>query len=156
MEQRGESFIVGISSLALSDAYRSRRGDKMEKLKIEYVPIESIKPNEYNPKGMTKKEAEDLEKSIIEFDIVDPIIANKAKGREGRIIGGHQRFKIYKKIGVEEVPIIFINIPDMEKEKELCLRLSKNVGSWDWDLLANFDQEQLIEVGFEEGRYFNG
>ena len=122
----------------------------MEKLKIEYIPIENIRPNEYNPKGMTEKEAKDLEKSITEFDIVDPIIANKAEGREGKIIGGHQRFKIYKKMGIEEIPVIFLNIPDLEKERELCLRLSKNVGSWDWDLLANFDEEQLIEVGFGE------
>ena len=122
----------------------------MERLKIEYVPIETIKPNEYNPKGMTKKEAEDLEESISDFDIVDPLIANKAPGREGRIIGGHQRYIIYKKMGIEEIPVIFLTIPDLEKEKELCLRLSKNTGSWDYDLLANFDQEQLIKVGFEE------
>ena len=41
-----------------------------------------MKPNEYNPKYMTEKEARNLKKSILEFGVVDPIIVNKAKGRE--------------------------------------------------------------------------
>ena len=120
-----------------------------EDMKIEYIQIEKIKPNEYNPKKMTQKEAEDLEKSIERFGIVDPLIMNKAKGRKGILIGGHQRLKIYKKMGFTRIPIVWVNITDIEKERELCLRLSKNAGSWDWDLLANFDEDLLLDVGFD-------
>ena len=120
------------------------------KLKIEYIDIKDIKPNSYNPKQMTEKEAKDLEKSIVEFGIVDPLIVNKAKGREGIIIGGHQRYKIYQKLGYKQVPVIWLNIPDLKKEQELCLRLSKNTGSWDYDLLANFEEDLLLDVGWEE------
>lgn len=121
----------------------------MKKLEIVYVSIEKIKPNEYNPKTMTQKETEELEKSITEFDIVDPLLVNSAEGREGILIGGHQRLKIYKKMGIKEVPVVYRNIPDMKKERKLCLSLSKNLGSWDWDLLANFDEEELLSVGFD-------
>ncbi len=121
-----------------------------EQLKIEYISLDEIKPNEYNPKKMTEKEEKDLEKSITEFGIVDPLIINKAKGRKGIIIGGHQRYKIYKKLNYKKVPVVWINVPDLKKEKELCLRLSKNTGSWDWDLLINFDEDLLKEVGFED------
>jgi len=123
----------------------------MEKLKIEYIPLKDLKPNEYNPKQMSGKEAEDLKKSILEFGVVDPLIVNKAKGREGIIIGGHQRYKIYKELGYKSVPIVYLNIPDLQKEQELCLRLSKNTGSWDFDLLANFDEDLLSDAGFESG-----
>ena len=119
------------------------------KIKIEYVNIKDIRPNEYNPKKMTQKEAEDLEKSILKFNSVEPLLVNSAKERKGIIIGGHQRYKIYKKLGIKEVPIIWRNIPNLKDERELCLRLSKNVASIDYDLLANFDEELLIEVGFE-------
>ena len=122
----------------------------MEELKIEYVDIERIKPNEYNPKKMTAKEAEELEKSITQFGIVDPLIANSAKGREGILIGGHQRLMVYRKIKIAKIPIVWVNIPDLEKERELCLRLSKSVGSWDYDLLVNFSEEELLRVGFED------
>ena len=120
-----------------------------ENMKIEYISIEKIKANEYNLKKMSQKEAEDLETSIVRFGIVDPLIINKAKEREGILIGGHQRLKIYQKMGYKEIPVVFVNIPNLEKERELCLRLSKNTGSWDWDLLANFDEEMLLDVGFD-------
>ena len=119
-----------------------------DKLKIEYVPIMEIRPNEYNPKQMTKKEAEDLEKSIVRFGIVDPLIINSAENRKGIIIGGHQRYNIYQKLKYEEVPVVWVDIPDLEKEKELCLRLSKNTGSWDHDLLGEIEENILSEVGF--------
>lgn len=99
---------------------------KEEKLKIEYVSIDKIKPNQYNPKNMTPEEEIALKTSIEEYGPVDPIICNKAPGREGRIIGGHQRYKIYGKMEFTEIPVIWLNIPDLEKERELCLRLSKN------------------------------
>ncbi len=120
-----------------------------ERLKIEYVDIKKIIPNEYNPKNMTPEEEIQLKTSIEEFGQVDPIICNKAPGREGRIIGGHQRYKIYGKMEFTEIPVIWLNIPDLERERELCLRLSKNTGSWDWDLLANFDEDLLLKVGFD-------
>lgn len=47
--------------------------------------------------------------------------------------------------------MVWINVPDLKKEKELCLRLSKNTGSWDWDSLAKLnDKDLLLDVGFEE------
>ena len=118
-------------------------------LQIEYVPIETLKPNEYNPKQMSEKEAKDLEKSIVEFGIVDPLIINKAIGREGIIIGGHQRYKVYQKLKYEKVPVIWLDVPDLNKEQELCLRLSKNMGSWDYDLLVNFNEDLLKDIGWE-------
>ena len=36
-----------------------------------------------------------------------------------------------------------------EEETELNLRLNKNVGDWDNDLLANFDSAFLEEIGFD-------
>jgi DNA modification methylase len=36
-----------------------------------------------------------------------------------------------------------------EEERELNLRLNKNIGQWDYDLLANFDEELLKGIGFE-------
>ena len=119
-------------------------------LKIEYVSIKEIKPNEYNPKQMTEKEAKDLEKSIVEFGIVDPLIANGTEKRKGIIIGGHQRYNIYQKLKYKEVPVVWVDIPDLEKERELCLRLSKNTGEWNFDALANFDKEMLENVGFDD------
>lgn len=120
-----------------------------EKLKVEYVSLSEIKPNEYNPKMMTEKQANDLKKSIEKFGIVDPLIVNSAENRKGFIIGGHQRYRIYQQLKFDKVPVVYVNEPDLEKEKELCVRLSKNTGEFDWDLLANFDLEALKDYGFD-------
>ena len=123
--------------------------EKATQLKIEYVDIAKIKPNEYNPKKLSEKEAKDLEQSIVKFGIVDPLIINKAENRNNIIIGGHQRWKVYKKMGLKEVPVVKLNIPDLEGEKEICLRLSKNTGEFDWNLLAGFDESMLSGIGFD-------
>lgn len=64
------------------------------------------------------------------------------------IIGGHQRVRVAKDIGFKTVPCVELNLP-IEKEKELNIRLNKNVGEWDYDALANcFDVGELTEWGF--------
>jgi len=125
------------------------------KIKVEYVSINELKPAEYNPRKLTDAEAKDLTNSIKEFGLVDPIIVNNAKGRENIIIGGHQRYYIAKKLGIKQVPIVYITISDIKKEQELNLRLNKNLGEWDYDLLANFDEELLKNVGFSDKEISN-
>lgn len=51
-------------------------------------------------------------------------------------------------MGHESVPVVYVDIPDIEKEKDLCLRLNKAVGEWVYELLAEFDESFLTEIGF--------
>lgn len=118
-------------------------------MEIKRVPIKDLKFSEYNPRKASKKQFEDLKESIKRFGIVDPIIVNSAKNRKNVIIGGHFRVRVAKDLGIKEVPVVYVNIPDIEKEKELNLRLNKNLGEFDYDLLANFDEDLLKDVGFE-------
>lgn len=100
---------------------------------------------EYNPRQASEKETEDLINSIERFSLADPIIIN----RNNHVIGGHFRLKVLKTKGVQEVDV---RVPDQElteaQEKELNLRLNRNTGNWDFDLLANFDEELLKDIGF--------
>lgn len=117
-------------------------------LKVEYVPVSNIKPNEYNPKKFSKEMMEALKESIVSFGMVDPLILNSAKERRNILIGGHARLKITKELGHKTVPVVYVNIPDLEKEKELNLRLHKNQGEFDLELLAKFDDSFLSDIGF--------
>jgi DNA modification methylase len=119
-----------------------------QKLEIVSVAISALKPSEYNPKKMTKKQEADITESIKRFGMVDPIIVNSYPGRENIIIGGHQRYKIIKKIGHKEIPVVFVSFNE-KQEKELNLRLHKNQSEFDLDLLKNFEQELLLDVGFD-------
>jgi len=115
---------------------------------IEYVSLDTLRPAEYNPRKWNEKLAADLKESITRYGIVDPLLVNSAPERKGVVIGGHFRLSVIKELGFTEVPVVYIHLPDIEKEKELNIRLNKNTGEWDLDLLATFDETFLSGIGF--------
>jgi DNA modification methylase len=120
-----------------------------EKIKIEYVPIAGLKASEYNPRKISPKVKSDLIKSIQTFGMVDPIIVNAAPARKNIVIGGHQRLACAIELGHDTMPVVYVNIPDINKEQELNLRLNRNIAEFDLDLLANISESILKDVGFE-------
>jgi DNA modification methylase len=124
----------------------------MQKQKIAWSvathKVSELTKNGYNPRKMSESEKRDLENSIKEFGTVVPVILNIGT-RENIIIGGEQRIKTYVDLGIENVECM---VPSREltpiEEKELNLRLNKNTGSWDENLLKDFDIDMLLGVGF--------
>ncbi|MCA9352533.1 ParB N-terminal domain-containing protein, partial [Patescibacteria group bacterium] len=110
--------------------------------------VSDLTANGYNPRKISEKEKRDLQDSINEFGRVAPIILNTGS-RENIIIGGEKRIHIYADLGYTEVECM---IPSRElsidEEKELNLRLNHNTGSWDEELLKDFDMDMLLGVGF--------
>tara|TARA_Y100000401_G_scaffold110134_1_gene107048 strand:+ start:2911 stop:3420 length:510 start_codon:yes stop_codon:yes gene_type:complete len=121
-------------------------------MKIKDIELSKLKPAEYNPRQITKKQVKDLKESIEKFGIVDPLIINS----DNTIIGGHQRFAILneasKKVDWQyppKVPCVILDL-SKEQERELNIRLNKSGGEWDFDLLSNFEIEELKDWGFKE------
>lgn len=110
--------------------------------------VKDLLPAGYNPRKMSENERRDLEDSIKEFGTVVPVVLN-AGARANVLIGGHQRVSIYADLGIEDVDAM---IPSRElsdrEERTLNLRLNKNLGSWDEELLKAMDMELLLQVGF--------
>jgi len=117
-------------------------------MKITYVPVGSLNPSTYNPRKWNEAQTNALKESITKFGLVDPIICNSAKDRLNTVIGGHFRLKVAKDLGFTEMPVVYVNIPDIEKEKELNVRLNKNLGEFNFELLKDFGEEFLGSVGF--------
>jgi len=122
-------------------------------MKIKDVELSKLKPAKYNPRQITKKQVKDLKASIEKFGIIDPLIINS----DFTIVGGHQRFAILneasKRVDWEYPPKVPCVVLDLSKEdeRELNIRLNKNTGDWDFDLLSNhFDIQELKEWGFKE------
>lgn len=120
----------------------------MENIKIQYVRACELRASEYNPRKWDNESKKQLKESITNFGLIDPIIANCAEGRKGIVIGGHFRLEVAKEVGIQEVPVVYVNIPEVEREKELNIRLNRNQGEFDYDLLAEFDQDFLANIGF--------
>ncbi len=120
-------------------------------MKIQYVPIEDLQFADYNPRAASKKEAQELKKSLERFGFVEPVVVNSDPKRKNIIIGGHFRVRTAKDLGIKEVPVHYVKISEEKKERELNLRLNKNLGHWDAQLLVEFDENLLLDVGFESG-----
>lgn len=120
-----------------------------ENMQIEMVKTTDLKPAEYNPRKWSNEAKEQLKESIKRFGLVDPFVVNSATNRKNTIIGGNFRWCLAREMGFSEVPVVYVNIPDLEKEKELNLRLNKNKGEFDLDLLAQFDEAFLVDIGFD-------
>ena len=116
--------------------------------KIVMVKVGDLKPSTYNPRTWSDETTKQLTQSIQRFGLVDPLLVNGSTERRNIVIGGHFRLKVAKELGYKEVPVVYLDIPDEAKEKELNLRLNKALGDWDWELLSEFDETLLSDVGF--------
>ena len=137
-----------------NDGYGSREPIKMPDINIQYYKANDLIMAEYNPRQLTKDQYTQLKDSLTRFGLVDPLIVNKHKSRKNILVGGHQRLKIAKEMGMDKIPCVEVDLP-LDQEKELNIRLNKNVGEWDYDSLANyFDVSELMEWGFTDNDLF--
>ena len=115
----------------------------------EQRKINELIPYEGNPRKMTKEQAEQLQKSLEKFNLAEIPAINT----DNKIIAGHQRINILQELDKGN-EIIDVRIPNRkltdDEFREYNLRSNKNIGSWDFDELANFDVELLTDVGFSE------
>ena len=103
------------------------------KLKVEYIPIEDIKPYEKNAKIHTDEQIEQIKKSIEEFGMNDPI----GIWRDNIIIEGHGRLMACKELGMTEVPVIRLDDLTDDQRKAYTLihnQTTMNTG-FDLDIL---------------------
>lgn len=121
----------------------------MKDLQITKVKISKLNPAPYNPRKWSDEAISQLTESIQEFGLVDPILVNSSDARKDVVIGGHFRLKVAKDLGIKEVPVVYIDVPDVEREKELNIRLNKNLGDWDYEMLSEFDETLLTTIGFD-------
>lgn len=115
---------------------------------LEKRKIKDLKNNPKNPRQLSKHDAQHLKKSIESFGQCEPVVINT----DNTIIGGHQRVKVMKGSGHKEVDVY---VPDealtTEQCDELNIRLNRNHGEWDFDVLANeWEIPDLLEWGFSE------
>ena len=116
----------------------------MIKAKIQKVSISSIKENVANPRFINKHKFQKLVNSVKEFPemlSLRPIVVDK----DNIILGGNMRYKACKEIGLKEVYIIQADDLDEKKAQEFIIKDNVGFGEWDWDVLANDWDTDLLE-----------
>ncbi len=118
---------------------------------IVEVPIGILKPFPNNPHVHDEIKEGNLTESVKLNGQLIPLIVNKAKSRENIVIGGSFSLSIYMKLGFEKVLVLYVNIEDEKKERELNIRLNATYGYWDWEILKdNYSVDDLLNWGLDE------
>ena len=122
----------------------------MEKLKIEYIKIDDIKPYEKNAKLHPKEQIEQIKNSIQKFGMNDPIaIWNDV------IVEGHGRLIACKELGIEELPIIRLDHLSDEERKAYTLAHNKLTMNSDFDIdILNDELDSILNIDMEDFGFF--
>jgi ParB-like chromosome segregation protein Spo0J len=133
-------------------------------MNIQTLPLAQLNPAPYNPR-LTLQPGDaawaKLERSLAEFDLVQPIVWNR---RTGHVVAGHQRLRILEHHGRTEIECVVVDLP-LEKEQALNVALNNSSVGSDWDpgkllnlvtelqavpdfdvTLTGFDERQLREL----------
>lgn len=104
-------------------------------MEIKKMKLSEINLMEENPrKDLTPIDPEykNIEASLDSFGLVIPLVFNK---RSSRLISGHQRLRVLKTKGVEEVDVSIVDLSPSQ-EKQLNLALNRVTGVWDEEKLS--------------------
>ena len=76
----------------------------MNKLLIEHVPVEQLRPDPRNPRLHSERQLKQIARSIDTFGFNVPVLAD----REGNLLAGHGRVEAARRLGFREIPVIWL------------------------------------------------
>lgn len=73
------------------------------------IPIESVRPNPYQPRREPEKAAlEDLSRSIRQYGLMQPIVVRQINGCDYELIAGERRLRACRMAEMERIPAIVV------------------------------------------------
>ena len=114
--------------------------------RYENVSIDKLTPYKNNARTHSEKQVEEIANSIDEFGFINPVLIDS----NYEIIAGHGRVLGATKLGMVEVPCIFVeDLTEVQKRAYIIAdnKLSLNAG-WDYDLLK-IELGELNDLDFD-------
>lgn len=125
----------------------------MNKLKIEYLKKEELRPYANNAKIHTDEQVEQIKKSIEEFGFNDPI----AIWHENEVVEGHGRLlAVMQMDDIKEVPVIRLDGLTDEQRKAYMLVHNKLTMNTDFDIdILNLELQDIIDIDMKDFGFNN-
>tara|TARA_R100000654_G_scaffold12032_4_gene26172 strand:- start:10177 stop:10893 length:717 start_codon:yes stop_codon:yes gene_type:complete len=113
------------------------------------LDINKIKENPDNPRTITEDKFKKLVKSLKELpDMINvrPIVIDENM----IVLGGNMRLRAMKQAGIKKVPVHQVKNWSDEQKKQFIIKDNTSFGEWDWDILANeWDLDLLDDWGLD-------
>jgi len=123
---------------------------------ISYIAVDSICPNVYQPRKHFDEDAiEELAQSISAYGIIQPISIRRLATGRYELVAGERRLRAARRLGMEEVPAIIVDITDRDSA---AIALLENLQREDLNFIEeaeaynnlmkehSYTQEKLAEV----------
>lgn len=130
----------------------------MPELKVVEIPTDELVEYENNAKLHPHEQVDQIANSIQEFGFNSPILAWHNDEGEPEIVAGHGRLMAARKLGMEKLPVVFLDHMSEEQRRAYILvdnKLTMN-SAYDDEILVEelnrlfmFD---MSEFGFESGK----
>ena len=118
-------------------------------MKPNKIKISKIKSNPDNPRLIKDMKFRKLVKSIKEFPEMlklRPIVVDE----KNIILGGNMRYKACIEAGLKEIYVIQADDLSEDQKKEFIIKDNSSFGDWDWDVIANeWDLELINDWGVD-------
>ncbi len=114
-------------------------------LKIEYLPIDKLKPYDKNTRKHEALDVDNIAKSIEKYGMCDAI---GIWGEDNTIVEGHGRMLACKKLGLETVPCVRLDHLTDEQRREYAIahNATAELSFWDKDFLS----EELADLDMSD------
>lgn len=118
----------------------------MADLKIVVLKIEHIQPRDGNPRTHSKKQIEQIARSIKRFGFTNPVLIDE----KSSIIAGHGRFAAAQFLGMTEVPTIRLSGMSEAEIRAYVIADNKLAEKAGWSpQLLKLEFEYLSDLGFD-------
>jgi len=118
-------------------------------MKPNRIKISKIKSNPDNPRLIKDYKFRKLVKSIEEFPEMlklRPIVVDE----NNIILGGNMRYKACIEAGLKEIYVIQADDLSEDQKKEFIIKDNSSFGDWDWDVIANeWDLDLINDWGVD-------
>jgi ParB-like chromosome segregation protein Spo0J len=118
-------------------------------MKPNKIKISKIKSNPNNPRLIKDYKFRKLVKSIEEFPEMlklRPIVVDE----NNIILGGNMRYKACIEAGLKEIYVIQADDLSEDQKKEFIIKDNSSFGDWDWDVIANeWDLDLINDWGVD-------
>jgi ParB family chromosome partitioning protein len=89
--------------------------ERAQTLTIEYIPVEKIRPNPYQPrKSFDKMALDELTNSVKSYGVMQPISVRMINQSSFELVAGERRLRACKNAGIDKIPAVIVEVNDKD------------------------------------------